>query len=137
MSTSNTAATLTPGQHALLESALLQRQQTLEQELQAQLGSQGRVEHAREQLLQDGDGEQAHAADREVDLARSDQTLEALRQVNEALQRLRQPDFGLCIACGEAIAFDRLRHSPEVLRCLDCQAAQEKSSHPGHTPHSL
>jgi DnaK suppressor protein len=137
MSTSNTATTLTPGQHALLESALLQRQQSLEHELQTQLGAQGRVEHAREQLLQDADGEHAHATDREVDLARSDQTLEALRQVNEALQRLRQPDFGLCAACGEAIAFDRLRHSPEVLRCITCQENLEKTQHPGAAAHSL
>ena len=119
---------LSPEQHSLLESALLQRQQSLEQELQSQLGEQGRVEHAREQLLQDGDGEQSHAADREVDLARSDAALDALRQVNEALQRLRGPDYGQCIACGEAIAFDRLMASPASLRCIDCQTEQEKSS---------
>lgn len=137
MSESKPSNSLTPGQHALLESALLQRQQSLEHELQTQLGAQGRVEHAREQLLQDADGEHAHATDREVDLARSDQTLEALRQVNEALQRLRQPDYGLCIACGDTIAFDRLRHSPEVLRCISCQEQLEKSQHSGASAHSL
>lgn len=120
------AQNLTPGQHALLADALLQRQRSLEHELQTQLGAQGRVEHAREQLLQDADGEQAHATDREVDLARSDANLEALRQVNEALQRLRSPDFGLCLNCGEAIAFDRLKASPEALRCLACQSLQER-----------
>ena len=119
--------TLTPGQHALLEDALLQRQRSLEHELQSQLGAQGRVEHAREQLLQDADGEQAHATDREVDLARSDANLDALRQVNEALQRLRSPDFGLCSDCGEAIAFDRLKANPEALRCISCQTAEERS----------
>lgn len=118
---------LTPGQRALLEDGLLQRQRSLEQELQNQLGTQGRVEHAREQLLQDGDGEQAHAADREVDLARSDANLEALRQVNEALQRLRSPEFGRCSDCGEAIAFDRLKANPEALRCIVCQSADERS----------
>jgi DnaK suppressor protein len=117
---------LTPGQHALLEDALLQRQRSLEHELQTQLGAQGRVEHAREQLLQDADGEQAHAADREVDLARSDANLDALRQVNEALQRLRSPGFGRCSDCGEAISFDRLKASPEALRCISCQASQER-----------
>ncbi|MBT9491959.1 MAG: TraR/DksA C4-type zinc finger protein [Paucibacter sp.] len=116
---------LTPGQYAVLEAALLQRQGSLEQELQTQLGEQGRVEHAREQLLQDADGEHAHATDREVDLARSDANLEALRQVNAALQRLRDAEFGLCSDCGAAIAFERLNANPEVLRCITCQAAKE------------
>ncbi|WP_397535030.1 TraR/DksA family transcriptional regulator [Roseateles sp.] len=119
---------LTPGQHALLENALVQKQQRLEQSLQAQLGGQDRVTHAREQLLQDADDAREHDAEREVDLARSDRNLEALREVNEALLRLRSPDYGLCIDCGKGIAFDRLQHSPEVLRCIDCQSALEKSS---------
>ncbi len=119
---------LTPGQHALLETALVQKQQRLEQSLQAQLGGQDRVTHAREQLLQDADDAREHDAEREVDLARSDRNLEALREVNEALLRLRSPDYGLCIDCGKGIAFDRLQHSPEVLRCIDCQSTLEKSS---------
>jgi len=128
---------MTAGQLALLEAALTQRQHALERELQAQLGDQGRVEHAREQLLQDSDGERAHDADREVDLARSDLNLDALRQVNEALLRLRQPDYGLCTDCGQGIAFDRLQHSPEVLRCISCQAAVEKHSGQNSAHHSL
>ncbi len=128
---------MTAGQLALLEAALTQRQHALERELQAQLGDQGRVEHAREQLLQDSDGERAHDADREVDLARSDLNLDALRQVNEALLRLRQPDYGLCTDCGQGIAFDRLQHSPEVLRCIGCQSAVEKHSGLNSAHHSL
>lgn len=117
---------LTAGQYALLESALLRKQQLLEHELHLQLDGQDRVEHAREQLLQDGDGERAHDADREVDLARSDLTTDALRHVNEALLRLRQrQDYGICVDCGCAIPFDRLQLSPEVLRCTDCQSQLE------------
>lgn len=118
---------LTPGQHALLENALIQKQQRLEQQLQAQLGDQDRVGHAREQLLQDADDAREHDAEREVDLARSDRNLEALREVNEALQRLRSPDYGLCVDCGKGIAFDRLQLNPEALRCIACQSQLEKS----------
>lgn len=134
--THQTSSKLTPGQHALLADALLQRQRSLEHELQTQLGAQGRVEHAREQLLQDADGEQAHATDREVDLARSDANLEALRQVNEALQRLHSADYGLCSDCGGAIAFDRLKANPEAMRCINCQAAEERA-HGSSTPHKF
>lgn len=127
--------TLTAGQHALLETVLLQKQQRLEQALEAQLGGQDRVAHAHELLEQDVDGERAHDADREVDLARSDRALESLRQVNDALQRLRSPDYGLCADCGGTIAFDRLQHSPEALRCISCQTEAEK--HSGLVTHSL
>ena len=119
------STSLTPGQTGLLETALLAQRSRLEAELKLQLGGEDRVTHAREQLLQDTDGETAHEADREVDLARSDATLLALREVDAALRRLQEPDFGLCADCGAAIAFERLRLSPQVTRCIECQSASE------------
>lgn len=119
------STSLTPGQKGLLETALLSQRSRLEGELKLQLGGTDRVTHAREQLLQDTDGETAHDADREVDLARSDATLQALRDIDAALQRLQDPGFGQCADCGAAIAFDRLRLSPQVTRCISCQSAAE------------
>ena len=119
---------LNPEQLALLETSLMQRQQALKAELQAQLGGQGRVEHAREQLLQGLDDEREHDADREVDLARSNSTVDALERIEAALQRLHGEDYGSCSDCGDAIGFARLQHSPEVTRCIDCQTALERSS---------
>ncbi|RQO59830.1 molecular chaperone DnaK [Paucibacter sp. KBW04] len=121
-------STLNIAQRAQLEGLLLSQQAALEQALQSQLGGEERAVHAREQLLQDTEGDRGHDADREVDLARSDQNLEALRQVNEALQRLRGPDYGLCSDCEAPIAFERLAHSPAVLRCIACQTALEQRS---------
>ena len=37
-----------------------------------------------------------------------------------ALQRLHQPDYGVCIECGKDIAFVRLEADPEALHCGDC-----------------
>jgi len=120
------SASLTPGQKAQLEAALRLQQHALQAELALQLGeAPDRIQHAREQLLQDTDGETAHEADREVDLARSDATLQALREVDTALQRLQDPGFGQCADCGAAIAFERLRLSPQVTRCISCQSAAE------------
>lgn len=116
---------LTPSQHAQLETLLLQRQQALEFSLKSQLGGQTRAEHAREVLLQDGDDERARDADREVDLARSDRSMDELRQIGAALQRLRGQEYGQCLRCGEPIAFERLLYQPEALRCLDCQRQLE------------
>jgi DnaK suppressor protein len=116
---------LTPGQRALLESALLQRQHELEQRIEGQLDGTSRVDHAREVLLQDGDDAPARDADREVDLARSDHNAVALSAVHDALTRLRTTAFGICIDCRADIPFDRLRNNPQVLRCVSCQSALE------------
>jgi len=116
---------LTAGQRAQMEAALVQRQQELEAQIAQQLGGRTRPEHAREVLLQDGDDATARDADREVDLARSDQDIGELRAVNEALARLHGSGYGLCSDCEAEIPFDRLQHSPQALRCLTCQSAFE------------
>lgn len=112
-----------------LREELLRQQRELERELDGQLGALSRVEHAREALLQDGDGnsqrEPALDASREVDLARSDQTLQSLRELIAALGALDEEDFGLCQDCGEAIAFARLLARPASGRCLQCQTQHE------------
>lgn len=116
---------LTPGQRALMESALLQRRQQLDRQIAEQLHGATRTEHAREMLLQDGDDAPARDADREVDLARSDHNLAELGAVNDALSRLRTPAYGLCSDCGADIPFERLQHHPHVLRCVACQTVLE------------
>ena len=118
-------AQLTATQRASIEGALVKRQRDLEQQIAQQLGGSSRSEHARDVLLQDGDDAPARDADREVDLARSDQDLGELREVKDALARLRTSQYGLCSDCGADIPFNRLQHSPQAQRCLACQAAFE------------
>jgi len=114
---------LTPGQRAQLKELLELRQHELDGRVARQ--PQGRAEHAREVLLQDGDDAPQRDADREVDLARSDADLRELGAVSAALARLNEPGFGRCTDCGEAIAFDRLRIEPWALRCVACEARRE------------
>jgi DnaK suppressor protein len=116
---------LTPGQRALMESALLQQRRELRQQIDLQLDGASRSEHAREMLLQDGDDAPARDADREVDLALSDHHLAELGAVEDALTRVHSPGYGLCIDCGTDIPFGRLQHHPHVLRCVTCQAGLE------------
>jgi len=125
---------LTPGQRALMESALLRRQHELEQQIEGQLGGHSRAEHAREVLLQDGDDAPARDADREVDLARSDRNIGELGAVNDALARLRTATYGICADCGVDIPFERLQHNPQVQRCVACQTLVEsQQGSPRHT----
>jgi DnaK suppressor protein len=116
---------LTLAQRALLTAELEQRQQDLERQIAGEFGGASRVEHAREVLLQDGDDAPARDADREVDLARSDQDLDELRAVKDALVRMQGSTYGLCADCGAEVPYARLQHTPEVLRCIACQTALE------------
>ena len=69
--------------------------------------------------------DETQAADREVDLAFTDQERLELADIGLALQRLDGDDYGLCVDCGEAIAFERLRVQPQALRCIGCEQARE------------
>jgi len=123
---------LTAGQRALLQAALVRRQHELDAQIAQHLGGRSRPEHAREVLLQDGDDAPARDADREVDLARSDQDIGELRSVNAALVRLQTAQFGLCGDCEAEIPFDRLQHNPQAMRCVRCQSAFEALNGPAH-----
>jgi RNA polymerase-binding transcription factor DksA len=119
---------LTPGQHALLDSALRLQRQRVEQALQAQLQGTDRITHAQQLLADDARELPAHEDEREVDQARGEHLLAELRELDDALMRLRTPGYGRCVDCGAVIPFDRLQLQPQALRCTDCQTAQEAAA---------
>lgn len=41
-------------------------------------------------------------------------------QINKALQRMDQGEYGVCTECGEEIDDRRLEARPFALRCIDC-----------------
>jgi RNA polymerase-binding protein DksA len=43
-----------------------------------------------------------------------------LRQIDRALARIEEGDYGLCARCGDAIAPARLEILPAALLCIDC-----------------
>ncbi len=118
---------LTRGQRASLESALLQRQHSLDQRLAEQMQGQSRAEHAHEALLLDNDDAPKRESEREMDMATVDNELQELSAVKQALNRLKDGVFGACSACDGDIPFDRLKIEPWALRCVRCQAAFEQA----------
>ena len=64
--------------------------------------------------------------------------IEELREVEDALGRIERGEYGVCIDCGGEIERERLEVQPTALRCIDCQAAWERThtTGPGH-PASL
>ena len=49
-----------------------------------------------------------------------------LREVEAALGRLHEPDFGLCADCGADIPYARLEANLGAARCVACQAQAER-----------
>lgn len=50
---------------------------------------------------------------------------EELREVEAAMDRMREGNYGICTDCGAAIGYARLRVTPEARRCALCQTKIE------------
>ena len=118
---------LTAGQRALLQAELELRQEELRRQLAVHQEGRTRVEHARDVLAQDYDDAPQRAMDREVDQALTEFDTQELGAIGRALQRVHDDDFGLCIACGGEIPFDRLKIEPQALRCVTCESRRESA----------
>jgi DnaK suppressor protein len=65
--------------------------------------------------------------DREMSFATKSLLVERANKLADALERLRDGEYGLCEECEEPIAPARLRAMPEVTRCVRCQDRLERS----------
>jgi DnaK suppressor protein len=116
-------------QRQTLRSVLLRRREALLAALSLhESGDDARIAHAAELLAQDGDDAPQRDADREVDLAQSDQARVELAQVVAALARLDGPEFGRCLQCGDDIAWARLQARPEASLCIACAVGAERAA---------
>jgi RNA polymerase-binding transcription factor DksA len=52
-----------------------------------------------------------------------------LLDVNDALRRIQDKSYGLCIECGKKINTKRLDAIPHASLCIKCQADEEKNNH--------
>ena len=66
--------------------------------------------------------------DREMSFATRSLLVERANKLAEALERLREGEYGTCQECGEQIAPARLRAMPEVTTCVRCQDRLERSA---------
>lgn len=58
---------------------------------------------------------------RERDLSIEEHEAHLLHEIDAALDRVGSGTFGVCAACGEPIANDRLEALPWAARCISCQ----------------
>jgi DnaK suppressor protein len=63
---------------------------------------------------------------RELGFATRTMLVERVNRLAEALDRLSEGAYGVCVECGEQIAPARLRALPEVQTCVRCQDRLER-----------
>lgn len=56
---------------------------------------------------------------------------EEMNELEEALKRLRDGTYGICVDCGNEIPEARLEARPTTVRCIDCQASLESGQRRG------
>lgn len=69
----------------------------------------------------------------DLNLGMIDRHVEQLRDIESARKRLADRTLGICVDCGEGIAFARLLVYPMAKRCMACQRKHESRT-PGSTP---
>jgi DnaK suppressor protein len=121
------ASFLTDQQLTALERRLRQRRAELQGEIHAEL-LQADAERYRELAEEVHDSGEESVADllSDVDLAVLDRHVTELRDIEDALQRMAQASYGICIDCGGEIEAERLEALPAAPRCRACQERYER-----------
>lgn len=129
-------AALNKSQLAKLSEQLKNARAALLEEIRSELENAG--ESHRIDLLnrEPGDyGDEALAdALADFNVVRIDRQVRELRDIETALQRIKDGSYGICIDCGQEIGFARLSVYPTAKRCIVCQEKHERlfagESHP-------
>jgi DnaK suppressor protein len=92
-------------------------------------GTLSGMSHQSQQEVYRGDmADQAVSTiDRELNATLTETGSNELSQVNEALMRIEQGTYGICIGCGKQIPTARLQALPFVSRCVGCQEEAERN----------
>ncbi len=81
---------------------------------------------ADEEITQDIADKAANSYTKEFLFHQSDDHRRLLQLVNEALGRLKDGSYGLCVACHEEVQQKRLEAVPWARHCIECQEKQEQ-----------
>lgn len=125
---------LTKSQIKQLKDSLQQRRDQLRGQILEVLDRTG--EHPYGELAGIPDVGDASVADLLIDIdnAMVHRDVEEIREIEAALERMDQEDYGNCMDCGLAIEFERLQAFPAARRCLRCQDQYEKTHIHDTTP---
>ena len=122
-------AILTQDQQSQIERALELHYQSLIEEVRDELENSGQLQYAEIIGRDAADAGDASVGDALADLnaARIDRQIEEIRDIEATRKRMKGGAFGICVDCGDAIAFDRLLAYPTAKRCIRCQEQHDKT----------
>lgn len=117
---------LTTQQSEALSLSLSERTRLLAAQVREELAASDR-QHYRDiaGTVTDTADESLAAALVDMDTAIIDRHIAELRDIDAARERMRNGSYGICIDCGDAVAYERLAAYPTAKRCLRCQQKRE------------
>lgn len=65
-------------------------------------------------------------SDRNFELRIRDRERKLIPKIKEALERIENGTYGICISCGEKISEKRLESRPETSMCIACKTKEEE-----------
>ena len=110
-----------------LQEMLLVRRQALVGKLKKEL-ERHRGRPAQRGLGLDLAEEAGTSLEDEIGLTTASQRTELVKQIDRALERLKEGSYGICEDCGCEINIGRLKALPFAVRCTQCQEQWEASS---------
>jgi DnaK suppressor protein len=65
-------------------------------------------------------------SDRAFTLRLRDRERKLIKKIQQALQRIEDGEFGVCVECGDDISIPRLKARPMTTLCINCKSKQEQ-----------
>jgi len=108
-------------QHEHIENILIAWRQSLMEEVDRT------VSHMKEEAANFADPNDRASQEEEfsLELRTRDRERKLIKKIEDALERLRDDDFGYCEACGIEIGLRRLEARPTATLCIDCKTLSE------------
>jgi len=70
----------------------------------------------------------AFNSDTSLSISFAGQCAQTLREINQALKKVKERTYGFCEECGEKIPQGRLKALPFALFCVPCQSTREEEA---------
>ena len=105
-----------------------QRNQLLAQVAEQRGGQLGRAEVATAHFDNSQDDQAQIRSERAIEFALNEHEMVELQAIEDALKRIQEGVYGLCLSCGVPIPQERLHAAPQALRCVACQITFEIST---------
>jgi len=112
--------------HATLKKILIEKRDSLIQEIKQQLGQSVTDEQSRRLEAAMDSGDQALVDfEREMGISLQEMRTRERKLIDEALDSLDQGTYGECADCGDEISEKRLHALPFARLCVECQSKTE------------